>query len=198
MGDRAVRREPATPDDIAEMRRLTIEALNVGAFGFTTSRTDSHKTPDGDLVPSRDADDLELLGIGSALGVTGTGAFGMNSDFDDEDYELRWMRKLAKETGRPVWFLLTDRYTDPQRWRRLMKAVHAARSEGLSLTAQIAGRPIGVMMGIGTALNPFTVRPSYKALEHLPIEQQRARLRDPEMRRRILAEKPSEAEVAKL
>ena len=50
MGDRAVRREPATPDDIAEMRRLTIEALQVGAFGFTTSRTDSHKTPDGELV----------------------------------------------------------------------------------------------------------------------------------------------------
>jgi len=198
MGDRAIRREPATADDIAEMRRLTVEALNVGAFGFTTSRTDSHKTPDGDFVPSRDADDLELLGIGAALGITGTGAFGMNSDFDDEEYELRWMRKLAKETGRPVWFLLTDRYEDPQRWRRLMAAVHDARAQGLSLTAQIAGRPIGVMMGIGTALNPFTVRPSYKALEHLPIEEQRRRLRDPQMRRQILAEKPSEAEVAKL
>ena len=183
MGDRAVRREPATPDDIAEMRRLTIEALHVGAFGFTTSRTDSHKTPDGELVASRDADDHELLGIGSALGVTGTGAFGMNSDFDDEEYELRWMRKLAKETGRPVWFLLTDRYEDPQRWRRLLKAVHEARAEGLPLTAQMAGRPIGVMMGIGTALNPFTVRPSYKALESLPIEEQRRRLRDPAMRR---------------
>ena len=36
MGDRAIRREPATPDDIAEMRRLTIEALRAGAFGFTT------------------------------------------------------------------------------------------------------------------------------------------------------------------
>ena len=79
-----------------------------------------------------------------------------------------------------------------------MKAVHDARAQGLSLTAQIAGRPIGVMMGIGTALNPFTVRPSYKALESLPIEEQRRRLRDPEMRRQILAEKPSEAEVAKL
>jgi N-acyl-D-aspartate/D-glutamate deacylase len=198
MGDRAIRREPATQDDIAEMRRLTVEALNVGAFGFTTSRTDSHKTPDGELVPSRDADDLELLGIGAALGITGAGAFGMNSDFDDEEYELRWMRKLAKETGRPVWFLLTDRYEDPQRWRRLMAAVHDARAQGLSLTAQIAGRPIGVMMGIGTALNPFTVRPSYKALEHLPIEEQRRRLRDPQMRRQILAEKPSQAEVAKL
>jgi N-acyl-D-amino-acid deacylase len=198
MGDRAIRREPATPDDIAEMRRLTIEALRSGAFGFTTSRTDSHKTPDGELVPSRDADDLELLGIGSALGVTGTGAFGMNSDFDDEEYELRWMRKLAKETGRPVWFLLTDRYEDPQRWRRLLKAVHEARAQGLPLSAQMAGRPIGVMMGIGTALNPFTVRPTYKAIESLPIEEQRRRLRDPEMRRKILADKPSEAEIAKL
>jgi N-acyl-D-aspartate/D-glutamate deacylase len=198
MGDRAVRREPATPDDIAEMRRLTIEALRCGAFGFTTSRTDSHKSPDGELVPSRDADDLELLGIGSALGVTGTGAFGMNSDFDDEEFELRWMRKLARETGRPVWFLLTDRYSDPQRWRRLMKAVHEARAQGLPLTAQMAGRPIGVMMGIGTALNPFTVRPSYKELESLPIEEQRRRLRDPEMRRKILADQPSAAEIAKL
>jgi N-acyl-D-amino-acid deacylase len=198
MGERAIRREPATADDIAEMRRLTIEALRVGAFGFTTSRTDSHKTPDGELVPSRDADDLELLGIGSALGVTGTGAFGMNSDFDDEEFELRWMRKLAKETGRPVWFLLTDRYSDPERWRRLVKAVHEARAQGLPLTAQMAGRPIGVMMGIGTALNPFTVRPTYKQLENLPIEEQRRRLRDPEMRRLILAETPSEAEIAKL
>jgi N-acyl-D-aspartate/D-glutamate deacylase len=198
MGDRAIRREPATPDDIAEMRRLTVEALRVGAFGFTTSRTDSHKTPDGELVPSRDADADELLGIGAALGITGTGAFGMNSDFDDEAYELAWMTKLAKETGRPVWFLLTDRYEDPQRWRRLIKAVHDARAQGLSLTAQIAGRPIGVMMGIGTALNPFTVRPSYKRLESLPIEEQRRRLRDPELRRKILAEKPSEAEVEKL
>jgi len=198
MGDRAVRREPATPDDIAEMRRLTIEALRAGAFGFTTSRTDSHKTPDGEMVPSRDADAAELLGIGSALGAVGAGAFGMNSDFDDEAYELAWMTKLARETGRPVWFLLTDRYEDPARWRRLMKAVHAARAEGLPLTAQIAGRPIGVMMGIGTALNPFTVRPSYKAIESLPIAEQRARLRDPQLRRQILAETPSEAEVAKL
>src|SRR5450631_2630774 len=122
----------------------------------------------------------------------------MNSDFDDEEGELAWMTKLAKETGRPVWFLLTDRYEDPARWRRLLTAVHAARKDGAPLTAQIAGRPIGVMMGIGTALNPFTVRPTYKALETLPIAEQRKRLRDPELRRKILAEKPSDAEVAKL
>jgi N-acyl-D-aspartate/D-glutamate deacylase len=122
----------------------------------------------------------------------------MNSDFDDEEFELRWMRKLAKDTGRPIWFLLTDRYEDPERWRRLIKAVHDMRAQGLPITAQMAGRPIGVMMGVGTALNPFTVRPSYKKLESLPIEAQRQRLRDPEIRRQILAETPSQAEVAKL
>ena len=198
MGDRAVRREPATPDDIAKMRDLTVEALRAGAFGFTTSRTDSHKTPDGDMVPSRDADDHELLGIGQALGITGTGAFGMNSDFDDEEFELRWIRKQAQSTGRPVWYLLTDRYADPERWKRLIKATHEMRAHGLPVTAQMAGRPIGVMMGIGTALNPFTVRPSYKKLESLPIEEQRRRLRDPEVRREILADVPSDTEIEKL
>jgi N-acyl-D-amino-acid deacylase len=192
MGDRAVRLETARPEDTAEMRRLTIEALRAGAFGFTTSRTNSHKTPAGCMVPSRNADADELLGIGSALGAVGTGTFGMNSDFDDEEGELAWMTKLAKETGRPVWFLLTDRYEDPARWRRLLAAVHAARKDGAPLTAQIAGRAIGVMMGIGTALNPFTVRPSYRKFENLGVAEQRGRLRDPEIRRQILADKPSE------
>jgi N-acyl-D-amino-acid deacylase len=198
MGDRAIRLEQANGEDIVEMRRLTIEAVRAGAFGFTTSRTDSHKTPVGEMVPSRYAASDELLGIGSALGAVGAGAFGMNSDFDDETAELAWLTRLARETGRPVWFLLTDRYDDPLRWRRLLTAVHVARAQGAELTAQIAGRPIGVMLGIGTALNPFSIRPSYGALAGETIARQRQLLRDPALRRRILAETPSEQEVSRL
>ena len=172
-------------------------ALHCGAFGFTTSRTDSHKTPDGEVVPSRDAEVHELLGIGWAMGLTQTGAFGVNSDFDDEDFELHWMPRLAQDTGRPVWFLLTDRYSDPRRWRRLMAAVHKARSEGLPSIAQIAGRPVGVMLGIGTALNPFTIRPSYQAAQSRPIEDQRRMQRDPAIPRPVLAERAPGAELAK-
>ena len=40
------------------------------------------------------------------------------------------MTQLGQDTGRPVWFLLTDRSTDPERWRRLMDGVHKARAEG--------------------------------------------------------------------
>ncbi len=198
MGERAVRLENATPEDIATMRRLTIEALKAGAFGFTTSRTDSHKTTRGDMVPARYAAIAELMGIGSALGAVGAGAFGMNSDFDDEAVELDWMTRLAKETGRPIWFLLTDRYKDPTRWRRLLDAVHAARAGGAQLTAQISGRPIGVMLGIGTALSPFSIRPSYRQLDGLPVAEQLRRLRDPALRRTILAEAPAPDQVKRL
>ena len=145
-------------EDIAEMRRLTEEALRAGAFGFTTSRTNSHKTLTGGMVPSRYSEIDELLGIGRALGAVGHGAFGMNSDFDIEESELGWMTQLGQETGRPVWFLLTDRPNDVERWRRLMEGVRAARAKGAMVTAQIAGRPVGVLLGADTALNPFSIR----------------------------------------
>ena len=198
MGDRAVRLEAATDDDIAEMRKLTYEALKAGAFGFTTSRTNSHKTTRGEMVPARFAEAKELLGIGRALGEAEAGAFGMNSDFDDEVAEVAWMTKLAQETGRPVWFLLTDRYSDPVRWRRLITEVHRARAKGANLTAQISGRPIGVILGIGLALNPFSIRPSYAPLKALPRAEQLARLRTPEWRRTILADTPSPEILKKL
>ena len=198
MGERAIRLEPATGDDIAAMRRITVEALRAGAFGFTTSRTDLHRTTRGDMVPARYAAAEELVGIGSALGIVGAGVFGMNSDFDDEAAEFVWMTRLAKETGRPVWYLLTDRLDDPDRWRRLLAATHAARRAGAQLTAQIAGRPIGVILGIGTAVNPFSLRPSYRQLDGLSVADQLRRLRDPSFRRAILAETASEEELRRL
>jgi len=198
MGERGINREAATPEDIEEMRRHVEAGLRAGAFGFTTSRTYSHKTLTGDLVPGHFAEEAELMGIGRALGAVGAGAFGMNSDFMDEQRELAWMTRLSKETGRPVWFLLTDRPTDPERWKRLMQGVHAARAQGAQITAQVAGRPVGVILGVATSLNPFSIRPSYRALESLPAAERLQRMRDPEVRRQLLAEEPSEQQLAKL
>jgi N-acyl-D-aspartate/D-glutamate deacylase len=198
MGERAIRHEPATLDDIEAMRRLTEEAMRAGAFGFTTSRTNSHKTTKGDFVPGRRAEIAELTGIGQALGDVGLGAFGMNSDFDDEPAEFEWITQLGKQTGRPVWFLLTDRYKDPQRWRRIMAGVRKARAAGASVTAQVAGRPVGVILGFATSINPFSLRPSYRPLDDLSAEDRIARLRDPALRARLLAEKPSDDQLARL
>ncbi|MET4699896.1 N-acyl-D-amino-acid deacylase [Constrictibacter sp. MBR-5] len=192
MGERAVRRELATSDDIEAMHLLTEEAMRAGAFGFTTSRTESHRTTTGDLVPARNAAPEELLGIGKALGKVGTGAFGMLNDFEDEAAEFTWMRKQAHESGRPVWFLLTDRNSDPGRWRRLMGEVRQAQDEGAAVMAQVCGRAVGVILGLMTSLSPFTPKPTFAEIAKLPTAERMLRLRDPAVRRAILDEPISE------
>jgi hypothetical protein len=88
---------------------LTQQAVQAGAFGFTTSRTNAHKTTQGEMVPGRFAEIEELAGIGGGLGALGAGAFGMNSDFEDEASEFQWITRLGLETRRPLWFLPTGR-----------------------------------------------------------------------------------------
>ena len=191
MGDRAINRENANADDIALMSKLAEEAMRAGAFGFTTSRTDQHKTPDGQLVPGRYAEELELLEIGRGMARAGRGTFGMLSDFDDEAAEFKWMTEIARTTKRPMWFLLTDRSYDPARWRRLMDGVRAARAQGIPLAAQVAGRTVGLILGLTTSLNPFALREGYAALAHLSPAEQLAELRKPEVREAILREEAS-------
>jgi N-acyl-D-aspartate/D-glutamate deacylase len=198
MGERALRRERATAEDIAAMRDLTAEAFAAGAFGFTTSRTNSHKTLTGDFVPGRYSEVEELVGIGSCLAKFGYGAFGMNSDFDDEAGELAWVTDLARQTGRPVWFLLTHSSSDPGRWRRLLAGIHAARAAGAPVTAQVACRPIGVLLGVGATLTPFSAREAYQELRKLPNDERLARLRDPAVRERILKSEVSPAAMDRL
>ena len=93
------------------------------------------------------------------------------------------MTKLGQDTGRPVWFLLTDRPTDRMRWRRLMEGVQQRPPQGAMVTAQVAGRPIGVMLGIGyraqSVLDPAEL-PGHA--ENLPIAERMARLQDPDVR----------------
>ena len=130
MGERAINLEPATAEDINEMKVLTEEALAAGAFGFTTSLTNSHKKLDGGFVPSRYSEVDEMMGIGAALSNFNHGAFGINTEFENEQEELIWLTELARQTGQPVWFLITQNTSDPNRWQRLLKAIHDAQTSG--------------------------------------------------------------------
>lgn len=188
MGDRGARNEPATDSDIAEMARIVGEAISAGALGFSTSRTLLHRSKDGEPVPGTFAGADELLGIGKAMGEAGRGVFELASDMAPAESEFEWMKDLSRQAGVPVTFGLLQSPMQPDKWRDLLRMTEAARDEGADLTAQIACRPTGMVLGWQSTVHPFIGRASYRAIAHLPFEQRLERLRDPAVRAAILAD----------
>jgi N-acyl-D-amino-acid deacylase len=191
MGERGARNEKATPDDIAQMAAIVREGIEAGALGFSTSRTLLHRAKSGEPMPGTFASADELLGIGRAMGELGRGVFELASDLNPADEEFRWMSALGKEPGLHVTFNLLQSPMAPERWRDILEMTLAARAGGSAITAQMACRPTGLILGWQSTFHPFVMRRSYHAVAGLPFAQRLERLRDPAVRAAILAEKPA-------
>lgn len=74
MGQRGADREPATAADLARIRALAREAIEVGALGFASSRLTIHKTESGSPIPSYDAAREEIEEIARGVVDSGGGA----------------------------------------------------------------------------------------------------------------------------
>jgi len=190
MGQRGADREPASADDIAEMRRLTAEAIRAGALGFSSSRTLNHRSSTGEPTPSLTAEAEELNGIALGLKDAGRGVMEMISDFKDLDAEFALLQGMAETSGRPISISLAQGLS-PNGWRRILERIDRACDAGLVMRGQVAPRPIGILLGLTTTMNPFVSRPAYSAVAGLPLAERLAALRDPERKSRILAETPS-------
>lgn len=190
MGLRGANREPATPDDIALMSRLAREAVEAGAIGFSTSRTLNHRTSDGQPTPTLTAEVDELVGIAKGLGAAGKGFLQVVSDFSDEASEFSLLRRMAGESGRPLAFTVAQNEIRPDQWRWLLDQTSLANDDGLKIFAQVCGRPVGVLLGLETTLNPFSAHETYKEIAALPLEGKLARMKDPDFRARMIAEEP--------
>ena len=192
MGERGASREAATTGEIVEMGRLARAAVEAGALGFTTSRTKNHRTSRGEYTPTLTAAADELIGIADALGA---GVLEVVSDFADEDVELHTIIGMAETSGRPLSISVLQVDPRPEAWRRLLAAISAANDRGLQVTAQVAARPVGVLLGLETTINPLGMSATARALVGRPLAEQVAELRRAEVRAAVLAEM-SEARVA--
>jgi N-acyl-D-amino-acid deacylase len=194
MGDDAATNAAATPEQVAIMARVVQEAIEAGAFGFTTSRTLGHKALDGRPVPGTYAALDELQGVAAAV-VRGKGrvlefaASGLaRSDVAATvATEFDWLGRLAAETGVNTTFILQQMHTDPDRWRGEMAQAATWRAAGAPVFPLIAGRPFGVLYGWDVR-HPFTARPTYRALAHLPLGERLVLLRHQKVRDAILSE----------
>ncbi len=195
MGERgADHLEVPTEGELEEMARQVREAMDAGAIGFATSRTEVHRTSAGENIGTLSASEVELLTIAHALRDAGAGVVQLISDLyqtpDDElaQRELDLLEAFTRTSGRPLSFTMQQAYHSPERWRFQMDWVDRMVAQGLDVKAQVASRPIGVLLGLQATANPFAFCASYGELAFVPFEEKLLALRDPERKRRILAE----------
>ena len=195
MGERAVAQQAATAPDIAAIRALLREALQAGAAGFSTGRSDNHRTSEGKETPASEASAAELTGIVGAFDGLDHGVVQVVSDFDllkgpqrfDSEFDL--VEQLARAAGRPLSMTWLQRDPGGQQYEAIRARVEAAVAAGLPLYLQTAARGIGVINGLDASFHPFMGFPAYKEVAHLPLAERAAALREPARKARILSEK---------
>ena len=195
MGDRAIAFEPATDEDIAQMRATVREALNAGAVGFSTGRTDNHRAADGSPTPSSEADIRELKGIAAAFHGLGHGVLQAVSDFDmtesaklfDQEFDVL-EQMAANADGHRMSISLMQRGKDTDQWRKMIARAEQANERGVPISLQVGARGIGVLLGLEATFHPFMGYPSYKAIAALPLEERVATMRDPAFKAQLLTE----------
>lgn len=195
MGERGVANSIATSDDIAEMRRLVRAAIEAGAAGFSTGRSDNHRSIRGEETPASEARIEELVGIAEGLRGLQHGVLQGVSDFDmakspdlfDGEFDL--LERMAEASGRPLSLSLIQRDQEPGQWRRVLRRVEAAVERGLDMKVQVGARGIGLMLGLQATFHPFIGFPSYKKISQLPLGEQVRIMRDPAFKAQLLTEK---------
>jgi N-acyl-D-aspartate/D-glutamate deacylase len=193
MGERgADASEHPSEDELRRMADLVAEGLDAGAIGFSTSRTELHRTRDGENLGTLRAGLAELDALAAVLGERKTGVIQLLSDcYRSEDEglvqrELELIGDVARSSRRPVSFTVQQAYEVPERWRALIEFVRKQQAGGLDVKAQVAPRPIGVLFGLEAHTNPFTYCRAYRQVADLPLPERVAALRDPDRRRRVL------------
>jgi N-acyl-D-amino-acid deacylase len=135
-------KRPATEVEIAEMRRIVLEAVRVGAIGFATSTLEQHNGEAGVPMPSRLADERELMALTGALGEAGRGVFMLTKGMTST---IPWLEKVSAANGRPVMIaaMFVDP-GDPTRVFRELGEIETARARGRELWAQVGCFPLGM------------------------------------------------------
>ncbi|HTX97683.1 MAG TPA: amidohydrolase family protein [Mycobacterium sp.] len=199
MGQRGADREPATTEDLAKMRALAKEAMEVGALGFASSRLTIHKTESGLPIPSYDAAREEIEEIARGVVDGGGGLLQFVPDIPAGGYQpvLQTVFDVAEDVRLPVTFTLVVANSGDPTWEDAITMIEKANAGGgePQFTAQLLPRPIGLIIGLQLSANPFVLYPSYREIAHLPLAERVAEMRKPEVRARILADKPGQGHL---
>ena len=130
----------ASASEVAEMRRLLLQAMAAGAVGFATSTSPAHNGEGGVPMPSRLADDSELASLVGALGEAGRGVFMLTKGGQTR---IDFLEEMAAASGRPVVIAaLLHNKTNPLSVFGELEAIAAANRRGHALLGAVSCCPL--------------------------------------------------------
>ena len=199
MGERGRTNQAATEGDLSQMCDIVEEAIRAGAVGFSTSRILGHRSIQGEPVPGTFANDAEVMIIAQALKRAGKGLFQIipsstlgpgREGFEEHtslEQEIDLISRVSRESGRPATFTLFQVDSWAGKWRQAIDRVKQGNAAGAQVFPQVGSRPTGLVLSLCT-YHSWMLKPSYRALKDLPMEQRLREMRKPEVKQAILSE----------
>ncbi len=189
MGERAFE-EHASEADLIAMSQHVKDALDAGAMGFSTSRSQAHKTSDDRPVASRVADWSEVETIARAMAERNAGILQISVDVRGTPEEVRnrygQLKTLSIESGRPVTFGMFSMRDVPTDWRYCLDLFETSASEGARMFGQVHTRELSIMLSFETRL-PFDKWDVWRDIRALPLKEQKRALGDPDTKKKLIA-----------
>jgi N-acyl-D-aspartate/D-glutamate deacylase len=192
MGERSVE-EPATDEDIAEMKKVVEQSMKDGAVGFSTSRFLGHFLPDGRHVPGTHAEDKELIEIARTVGEQG-GMMQAAIDFSSIDREMNLLKEEARVNTR-ILFSVAGGGTHEQ-GDLFESKVREFQAEGLDITGVTVPRSGGGVWGLSTG-NFWRTR-EWHALAEMSLAERLAAIEDPVRVKALVASVDSDPALMRL
>jgi N-acyl-D-aspartate/D-glutamate deacylase len=144
----------ATPEERAQVAALLKEAMQAGAFGFSTTNGPQHIGYQGRPLACRLADKDELAAYANVLRDLGRGAIelALNDSpgvVSESDYAL--LNHLVTESNRPVtWLAMLSRDDKPDICMETLEQTQPLLKRGV--VPQVSPRPLSVQINLR---NPF-------------------------------------------
>lgn len=185
LGDDASDRA-ATKEEVAQMKALVREAMEAGACGFATSTLEQHNGENGIPMPSRLADEHEMMELTGVLGEVGKGSFMLTKGMTST---IPWLESIAANNGRPVMIaaMFVDP-GDPERVFREQAEITKANERGRELWSQVGCFPLGMEF---TLAHPYPLEALiawHAAIEAEGRDEFKRILADPDFRQTLKEE----------
>ena len=195
MGDRAVD-ELATDEEIEQMAELVDKAVKAGAIGFSTSRVEGHRIPDGRPVPGTFSSEEELCRFAEIVRDNGGGlmqtVLGIEGDLVNNTTRITdLLRKIAEVGGNRLMTNTSVAIGWPARdGSQDGKVLHERFAElakdGHDVTGGCIPRGSGYIFGF---CNELPIRtPAWRELKKKDFDDRVAALDDADFYDRLIAE----------